>query len=995
MRYFSFTLLTLLVFIRANAQTQNCDLEIVPDSLKVTTTGAVWAMAKSGNTLYMGGNFSAIAKYTGSFSGLDTTGKPIAQPTWPKVIGTVLCTASDGNGGWYIGGKFAQIGDSTRKSLAYITPAGKLSAWNPGTNGTVNAIIVRGNRVYIGGSFSQAGGASRSNIAALSSITGAPLSWNPSANKPVLALEENNGVVYAGGQFSFIGGGSKSNAAMLDTATGSTTSWSVYPNGDVRALKWHNGTLYLGGTFTTCVGTPRKFIAAVDPLSGALRSFNPAADSFVNALDAAGNRVYAAGAFIYIGGNSLSFVAAMDTATGTGDYMDLKFDVPTWALRGEANAVAVSGNRLFVGGIFNADVVYNGPNHPKNNILSADLSTSPAQLRAWNPISTDTVNCLATYGQNVYAGGVFTTIGGFVKRNSLAAIDIATGNVTSWNPAPTAGAYVRALTTRDGIVYAGGSFGYFGPGPYNASNLRLNLAGIDSATGSVTAFNPGISNDVYSLAVDSANLYVGGDFNKGGLVATQTALRLAAFNRATGAQVWQSGANNRVRTVFLSNNVLYAGGDFTIIGGASRATLAAINPATGVATTWNPNPVGSFGLLYINDIVAKGDSVYVCGYFSTIGGVSRRDLAGINRNTGATLAWNPGPNSSADKLAIDSQYLYTSGAFYIISGQTRNNVARYSLPNLQLSSWNMSINSAASAMVAKDGHLFLGGYYFVQSDDKYLNGMSQFRDKITTPQINITSTSLPCVGYPVTFVANANFSGASGYSWQVNGNAAGSSSSYTYTPTSGDKLQVVVNVPTTGCYTAPSGKDTITVTTLPLQTPTISLSAPPSAAPGSPVTVTANVANAGSNYTIDWAINGVYNSTTSGPSLTYTKGTGAETIDATLFAGMPGCYTTTKALATPVDIADPTGIHHVSGAYAITVYPNPFKETINIDGSAAGHTATLYDALGKVAARKELQSGKEQMAIPNLPEGSYYLRITDGKGATIASFSLVRAGASR
>lgn len=995
MRYIAFTLLTLLAFAKGNAQTRNCDLEIVPDSLKFTTSGAVWAMAKSGNTLYLGGQFSAVAKYTGSFSGIDTAGKPIAQPTWPKVIGTVLCAASDGNGGWYIGGKFAQIGDSSRKSLAYITPAGKLSAWNPSTNGVVNTIIVRGNRVYIGGSFSQAGGASRSNIAALSAASGAILSWNPGANKAVLALEEHNGIVYAGGQFSFIGGGSKSNAAMLDTATGATTAWSTYPNGDVRALKWHNGTLYMGGTFTTCVGTPRKYIAAVDPLSGALRSFNPAADSFVNAIDAAGARVYAAGAFIYIGGKSLSFVAGLDTATGAGDYMDLKFDVPTWALRGEANAVAVSGTKLYVGGVFGADVVYNGPNLARACILSADLSSTPAQLTNWNPGSTDTVNCLATYGQNVYAGGVFTSIGGFVKRNCLAAIDITTGNVTSWDPAPTAGAHVRALTTRDGIVYAGGSLGYFGPGPYTSANLRLNLAAIDSATGAVTAFNPGISNDVYSLAVDSANLYVGGDFNKGGLGATQTALRLAAFNRATGAQVWHSGANNRVRTVYLSKNVLYAGGDFTAIGGASRATLAAIDPATGAATTWNPSPVGSFGLLYINDIVAKGDSVYVCGYFNTIGGVSRNDLAAINRNTGATLAWNPGPNSSADKLAIDSQYLYVSGAFYIISGQTRNNVARYSLPNLQLSNWNMSTNAGASAMLANDGHLFLGGYYFVHSDNKYLNGMSQFRDKITTPQINISSTSLPCVGYPVTFVANANFSGASGYSWQVNGSAAGSGSSITYTPASGDKLQVVVNVPTTGCYTAPSGMDTTTVTTLPLQTPTITLSAVPSAAPGTPVTVTANVANAGSNYTIDWAVNGVYNSTTSSPSLTYTKGTGAETIDATLFAGLPGCYTQTRTLATPIDIADPTGIQHIGGGFAITFYPNPFNREISIDGAAAGHTATLYDALGKVAAYKELGSAKEHMAVSNLPDGSYYLRVADAKGAMIVSFSLVKGGSGR
>ncbi|GIW09481.1 MAG: hypothetical protein KatS3mg061_0538 [Dehalococcoidia bacterium] len=45
----------------------------------------------------------------------------------------------------------------------------------------------------------------------------------------------------------------------------------------------------------------------------------------------------------------------------------------------------------------------------------------------------DWVYALAVSGSTVYVGGGFTSVGG-QTRNRLAALDAATGNVTSWNP---------------------------------------------------------------------------------------------------------------------------------------------------------------------------------------------------------------------------------------------------------------------------------------------------------------------------------------------------------------------------------------------------------------------------------------------------------------------------------------------------------------------------------------------------------------------------------
>jgi len=43
------------------------------------------------------------------------------------------------------------------------------------------------------------------------------------------------------------------------------------------------------------------------------------------------------------------------------------------------------------------------------------------------------VHALAVAGDIIYAGGVFSSVGG-VTRNHIAALDAATGKATDWNP---------------------------------------------------------------------------------------------------------------------------------------------------------------------------------------------------------------------------------------------------------------------------------------------------------------------------------------------------------------------------------------------------------------------------------------------------------------------------------------------------------------------------------------------------------------------------------
>ena len=166
---------------------------------------AVWAIVSDGATIYIGGSFSYVGPNTGCGVPLSTsTGLPAS--TFPRVNEAVRAVASDGSGGWYIGGDFTAVAGVNRNRIAHILSNGTLDAsWNPDANEGVYSLAASGSTVYAGGQFTSIGGAARSNIAALDAATGKATYWNPNADRAVLALAVSGSTVYAGGWFTSIG----------------------------------------------------------------------------------------------------------------------------------------------------------------------------------------------------------------------------------------------------------------------------------------------------------------------------------------------------------------------------------------------------------------------------------------------------------------------------------------------------------------------------------------------------------------------------------------------------------------------------------------------------------------------------------------------------------------------------------------------------------------------------------------------------------------------
>ncbi|HUK77281.1 MAG TPA: cadherin-like beta sandwich domain-containing protein [Thermoleophilia bacterium] len=640
---------------------------------------------------------------------------PLSSPD-PQVWvtnGGVLTTAIAPDGTNYIGGSFSYVGPKTGCGVAVNATNGTVQTAFPEVQGPVCAVAPDGSGgFYVGGHFSSVGGVACKNVVHI--LAGGSLDTtfdaNASASDEVYALAVSGSTLYVGGSFDTIGGQARNHVAALDTTSGDATTWNPGADGTVYALAVSGSTVYAGGAFTTIGGQSSNHLAALDATSGAADTTfaaNASANNDIRALAVSDSTVYAGGAFTTIGGQSCNYLAALDATSGAAD---TTFDANASA-GGDIYALAVSGSTLYVGGSF-ASV----GGLTRNNIAALDATSGDAttwnpdarsDIESLHPDAGSDVESLAVSGSTVYVGGAFTTIGG-QERNSIAALDATSGDATTWNPG--ANSDVLALAVTGSTLYVGGNFSSVG------GLTRNNIAALDGATGAATSWDPdtgGANGSVLALAVSGSTVYAGGEFTT---IGGRSCNYLAALDATSGVAdtTFDANANAQgdVEALAVSGSTLYVGGNFDTIGGQARNNVAALDATSGDATTWNPDADGT-----VYALAVSGSTVYAGGEFTTIGGQSSNYLAALDATSGAadtTFAANASANNDILALAVSDSTVYAGGAFTTIGGQSSNYLAALDAtsgaPDTTFDA-NASAGGDIYALAVSGSTLYVGGHF--------------------------------------------------------------------------------------------------------------------------------------------------------------------------------------------------------------------------------------------------------------------------------------------
>jgi hypothetical protein len=671
------------------------------------TDGTVSEIARSGNTVYIGGDFSYVGPLTGSLAVVN--GQTGARKLdWPRVDGAINAVVSDGEGGVYIGGSFTAVGGEPRSSLAHIEADGTLDpefyagietvAAFTTASALVRALVLSDGTLYAGGEFTSIGGEQRSNIAALDATTGAATAWDAQADDFVHALALRGNTLYAGGEFTSIGGASRSSLAALDAATGAATAWDPGSDGLITCLAVSGNTVYAGGWFRNIGGGEKPAgCVALDAVTGAITPWDPAYVIGAESVAVSGDIVYVGALFRNDRMYQYQGIAAYDAVTGAA---------PLWTTEteGYVDAIAVTDETVYIGGRFRV-VSWQGRSY------LAALDRSNGRLTDFKADASSSVNAFVLGNDTVFVGGAFDSIGG-ERRNGIAALDASTGVATPWDPklenryeAGNPKPNVYAIALEGNTVYATGLFDHAG------GEERWNTAGFDPTSGELTPFFP-YGRVSLALAPSDDAVFAAGNF--GDPISPSYRDHLAALEPMRGDLLtWDAELDNQVEALFLSGNILYAGGAFQNAGEQHRNHLVALDATTGAATAWDPNADAA-----VRAFASSGSTLFVAGAFASIGGQSRDLVAAVDLASGRASDWNAHLGSSADTfdyvtgLAVGGGTVYVVGNFHGAGGQDRNFAVGLDAVTAAPTDWNPDFNNAAYAVAVSGRTLYVGGVFY-------------------------------------------------------------------------------------------------------------------------------------------------------------------------------------------------------------------------------------------------------------------------------------------
>ncbi|MGJ4734074.1 hypothetical protein [Leptospira levettii] len=537
---------------------------------------SVFDLESEFDSLFVCGEFSqigGIAKQSIAKVSL-TTGAIITS--FNPIISTGTCldlylgTDSQGSPNLFIVGDFTA--PSSRNYAFSVYPDGTLTSFIPIPNAQINSVQQYQNKVYLGGSFTTInGGTAASYLVSVNQNTGALISSNFALDAYVATLQVIENTLYLSGNFTTIKGNSRISMAALDLPNESVNGFDPQFEGTISNpgssfVSAGNGVIFTNFDRSTVNVVPRNHFAVIDEYTGAPIEGTPNFDFPIKSIHVNGNRLFVGGSFTNVGGQTrTSFV--------TLDLPHYQVSSINTVLSGspEIRTITSDESKVYAGGISLGTV--NG--QTRNGVFALNLGD--LSLSTWNPdlgVGSSGESILVV-NDIVFIGGSFTQINGVGGYQNLQAVDKQNGlrldiPISSTLP----GGLVYSLAYANSKIYIGGFFSSVtGVGSFS------NAAVYDLSSKTYLQPNPVSAENMvnYVSAYPDGNIFYGGSF-----VNLNGETKYNAFgvyqNYTNSLSPWNAGINNTVYTSMFKNGKYYLGGIFNVAlrklnGGLVRTNL--------------------------------------------------------------------------------------------------------------------------------------------------------------------------------------------------------------------------------------------------------------------------------------------------------------------------------------------------------------------------------------------------------------------------------------
>ncbi len=390
------------------------------------------------------------------------------------------------------------------------------------------------------------------------------------------------------------------------------------------------------------------------------------------------------------------------------------------------------------------------------NVIGGNSCTS-LSLNADSGTAT-TVSCIGNVKTGINSQNVFSTAG----SGSTISLGLKNGSLNNdtllWNSGSGRWVIGQSQSSSQQIINITSSPATIVQGSINVSSISagiFNLPDLVSGTGQINisflnSINAtGANGTVNSIVSDGTYLYVGGAFTS---INSKFISYLARYVISTGQidTTWLPNPNNTIYALALDNsNGLYIGGSFTTVGGVSRSNMAKVSTVDGSLTGYNPATFnGAVKCILLNSTYTN---VYIGGQFTGANPLTYGYFSGLNTTTGSITGRYAITNVVRPIIAITAPIFLTDDATgtYIIGTNFSYNFGTLQTQAVKVDSggnviWTTAITPGLRLTALTDTYL-----YYLSSNSpsaiRRLNKTTGVLDATTLPLTGIsfgTKTSM-------------------------------------------------------------------------------------------------------------------------------------------------------------------------------------------------------------------------------------------------------------